>query len=54
MAKQDGRKPHGTQPEPLLPISSRPGAHYGRLQESVEPFRPAGLRKEVEAAVAPF
>ena len=54
MAEQDGWKPYKTQPEPLLPISSRPGAHYRRLQEFVGSSRPVGLRREAEAAVAPF
>jgi len=54
MTKQDGQKPLETQPEPLLPISFRPGAHYGRLQESMGPFEPVGPRREVEIVTAPF
>ena len=54
MAKQDGWKPLDMQPEPLLPVPSGPGAHYGRLQEFVGPFGPAGPRREAEPTVAPF
>jgi len=54
MAKQDGWKPFEMQLELLLPISLGPVAHYGRLQESVGLFGPAGPRREVEAVVAPF
>ena len=54
MVEQDGWKPHETQPEPLLPISSRLRAHYRMLQEFVGPSGPVGSRREVEAAAAPF
>ena len=50
MAKQDGWKPHETQPEPLLPISSGLGAHYRRSQEFAGSFRPVGPRRVVKAA----
>ena len=54
MTEQDGRKPHEAQPEPLLPIPSRPRTHYRRMQESLGPFGTAGLRRKVEATVALF
>ena len=54
MAKQDGWKPPEAQPEPLLPVPSRPGTYYRGLQEFVGPFGPAGLRSEAETAIAPF
>jgi len=54
MAEQDGLKPHETQLEPLLPISSGLEAHYKKLQEFVGPSGPVGPRREVEAATAPF
>ena len=54
MTKQDGWKPHETQPKPLLSISSGPRAHYRRLQKFVGPFGPVGPRKEVEVTAAPF
>ena len=54
MAEQNGWKPHETQLEPLLPIPSRPGTHYGGLQEFVGPFRLTGPRRKVEATIAPF
>ena len=49
MAKQDGWKPHETQLESLLSISSGPGAHYRRMQEFM---RPVGPRREIEVATA--
>ena len=54
MAEQDGWESHEMQPEPLLPILSRPGAHYRRLQDFMGPSGSTGSRKEVEAAAAPF
>ena len=54
MTEQDGQKPHEAQPEPLLPIPSKPRTHYRRMQESLGPFGTVGPRRKVEAAVAPF
>ena len=54
MAKQDGWKPCKTKPEPLLPIPSRPGAHYGVIQEFIGPLGTTSLGRKVEGVVTPF
>ena len=54
MEEQDGWKPYEAKLEPLLPIPSRPGTHYGGMWAFMGPFRTAGLGRKVEAAVAPF
>ena len=41
-------------PEPLLPIPSRPGAHYEGMQEFIGPLGTASLGRKVEGVVAPF
>ena len=54
MAVKDGWKPCKMKPEPLLPIPSRPGAHYGGMQEFIGPLGTASLGRKVEGVVAPF
>ena len=54
MAEQNRWEPCETQPEPLLPIPSRSGPHYGGMQESMGPFGITGPRRKVEIAIAPF
>ena len=54
MAEQDSWKPHEVKPKPLLPIPSRPGTHYERMQEFMGPFGTVGPGRKVKVVVAPF
>ena len=49
MAKQDGRRPHEAQPEPILTIPSRTRAHHQGLPELKESLGPASTRRKIKA-----